>query len=83
MTIRGYLPAVWQQVPREICGVEKELRSGLNVVPMDRGRKMQLPRAWDDISVDDTSDYNELLTWGIQNAPVLPIWQQFPMRPSL
>ena len=39
-------------------------QSRSNAALMDRGRSSGLARDWDEVPVDETPDYNELLTWG-------------------
>ena len=43
------------------CG--EEARSGSNAVPTGRERTSQPPRVWHEVPVDDTPDYNEVITW--------------------
>ena len=43
------------------CG--EKAWSGSNAVPTDRERTSQPPRVWHEVPVDDTPDYNEVITW--------------------
>ena len=43
------------------CG--EKARSGSNAVPTDRERTSQPPRVWHEVPVDDTPNYNEVITW--------------------
>ena len=63
-------------------GVATSSRSGdirSNATPRDSERNSGPSRAWDEIPVEETPDYNELFAWGIQtmrNALFPPIWLQ-------
>ena len=67
---------------RPPSGAATSSRSGdirSNATPRDGERNSGPSRAWDEIPVDETPDYNELLAWGIQtmrNALFPLIWQQ-------
>ena len=81
LTIRDHPPVVWEQVP----SVEKQPRVALM---LDRERTLQPPRVWHEVPIDDTLDYNEVITWGDWmkrlGIALLPlIWQQFLKRRSL
>ena len=47
------------------CG--EEARSGSNAVPSGRERTSQPPRIWHEVPVDDTPNYNEVITWRDSN----------------
>ena len=63
-------------------GAAKSSRSGdirSNATPRDSERNLGPSRAWDEIPVEETPDYNELYAWGIQtmrNALFPLIWPQ-------
>ena len=44
------------------CG--ETAQSGSNAVSTDRERTLQPPRIWHEVPIDDTLDYNEVITWG-------------------
>ena len=68
------------------CG--ENAQSGSNAVSTDRERTSQPPRVWHEVPIDDTRDYNELITWGgwtmrLEIALLPPIWQRFLKRQNL
>ena len=44
------------------CGEKSQ--SGSNTVSTDRDRTLQPPRIWREVPIDDTPDYNTVITWG-------------------
>ena len=54
----------------------------------EQGKNLPAPRVWHEIPIDDTLDYNEVITWGDSDEEagdhlIPPIWQQSLKRWNL